>query len=439
MKIYNYKQIAIISFPVMMSVLVEQLINITDAIFLGRVGEVEVGAAGLAGIYYLALYMCGFGFCLGMQILIARCNGGKKYHSTGLTFFQGLFFLITLSLLFIALSFSFTPVLLKKVISSPDVLRAADSYLQWRNWGLLFAFPALAFRSFFVGILRTKVMTLNAIAMVCTNLVMNYLLIYGHAGFPALGIKGAAIASSFSELVSLLVYVIYILTKVDKQKYGLTCTFDRKVFSEVCKLSLWSMLHSFVAVAPWFLFFIAVEHLGEMQLAIANIVRSISTFFSVIVNALGGTTSSLVSNLLGAKSKQEVMPLCRKILKLGYLIGIPLLILAVIFNKEVIGIYSTNPVLIQSAFWPFVVGVSVFIPGLSGFVYLNAVSGTGNTRFAFVIQAITIILYMVYLWIISTFFTAPLAIYTAIEHLFVVSLLIMSAIYMKRWVKLASE
>ena len=54
----------------MMSILIEQLINITDAIFLGHVGEIELGASALAGIWYLAIYMLGFGFSLGLQVVI---------------------------------------------------------------------------------------------------------------------------------------------------------------------------------------------------------------------------------------------------------------------------------------------------------------------------------------------------------------------------------
>ena len=56
----------------MMSILMEQLINITDAVFLGHVGEVELGASAIAGIYYLAVYMLGFGFSIGLQVMIAR-------------------------------------------------------------------------------------------------------------------------------------------------------------------------------------------------------------------------------------------------------------------------------------------------------------------------------------------------------------------------------
>lgn len=432
---YSYKQIWLINFPVMMSVLVEQLINITDAIFLGRVGEVEVGAAGLAGIYYLALYMCGFGFCIGLQVLIARRNGEQQYQLTGRTFFQGLFFLIGLSILLILLSFLLTPRLLRITISSPNVMVAALDYLEWRCWGLLFAFPSLAFRAFFVGVVRTKIMTVNAIAMVSTNLILNYLLIYGNGGFPEMGIKGAAIASTISELVSLLVYIIYFYLRVNRQKYGLFYIFDPSLLRQVWKISVWSMLHSFISVAPWFIFFIAVEHLGEMSLAIANIVRSISTFFSVIVNALAATTGSLVSNLIGANARDRIIPLCYKVLKLGYIIGLPLIALVIIFNQQVVGIYSTNPILIHEAFWPLVVGVTVLIFGLPGFVFLNAVSGTGNTRLAFIFQAVTIVLYLIYLWIVSACFTAPLVVYAAIEHLFVISLLVMSYLYMKQFKK----
>ena len=67
---YTYKQIWLINFPVMMSILMEQLINITDAVFLGHVGEIELGASALAGIYYLAIYMLGFGFSIGLQVMI---------------------------------------------------------------------------------------------------------------------------------------------------------------------------------------------------------------------------------------------------------------------------------------------------------------------------------------------------------------------------------
>lgn len=65
------------------------------------------------------------------------------------------------------------------------------------------------------------------------------------------------------------------------------------------------MLQFFTSVAIWFLFFVAIERLGEPELAVSNIVRSVSALFSVIVNSLAGVTSSLVSNLIGAGEKKK--------------------------------------------------------------------------------------------------------------------------------------
>lgn len=101
---YTYKQIWLVTYPVMMSILMEQLLNLTDAVFLGHVGTTELGASAIAGIYYMALYMLGFGFSLGLQVVIARRNGEQRYNATGQTFFQGLFFLIALSLLLFFIS-----------------------------------------------------------------------------------------------------------------------------------------------------------------------------------------------------------------------------------------------------------------------------------------------------------------------------------------------
>ena len=68
----------------------EQLINITDAVFLGHV-ESRIGASAIAGIYYLAIYMLGFGFSIGLQVMVARRNGEQDYKETGKTFFKAYF------------------------------------------------------------------------------------------------------------------------------------------------------------------------------------------------------------------------------------------------------------------------------------------------------------------------------------------------------------
>lgn len=190
-------------------------------------------------------------------------------------------------------------------------------YLDWRSFGLLFSFPFLAFRSFLVGITTTKALSVAAIMAICINIPFNYLLIFKLN----LGISGAAMASSLAEFGVFIVLLLYMWAKVDKVKYGLKVVYDGKLMIKLLRISVWSMLHSFVSVAPWFLFFVAIEHLGRTELAISNITRSVSTVFFVIVNSFASTTGSLVSNLIGAGQGKELFPVCHKVLRLGYAVG----------------------------------------------------------------------------------------------------------------------
>lgn len=424
---YTCKNIWLIAFPVMMSILIEQLINITDALFLGHVGDVELGASALAGIWFLAIYMLGFGFSLGLQVVIARRNGEQRYAETGKTFFQGLFFLLLLAAVLCLLSGTLSPALLKHLIASDDVYNAVIRYLDWRIWGLFFSFPFLALRSFLVGITQTKALNAAAFTAVLVNIPMNWLLIFGFD----MGISGAAIASSFAELCSLMVLVVYVFQHIGKRRYGLHWTMDGKSLGEVFSISVWSMLQFFMSVAIWFLFFLAIERLGEMELAVSNIVRSVSALFAVMVNALAGVTGSLVSNLLGAGDRKNVFPLCLRIIRLGYAAGIPFITLALLFHRPIIGAYTENPVIVQAARLPFTVVLLNYFFALPAYVCLNAVTGTGATRTAFLFQVTTTAVYLFCLWELNCR-DIPLAAYWAVEYLFVILLGIQSVIYLKR-------
>ncbi|WP_195669116.1 MATE family efflux transporter [Bacteroides intestinalis] len=424
---YTYKQIWLINFPVMMSILMEQLINITDAIFLGHVGEVELGASALASVYYLAIYMLGFGFSLGLQVMIARRNGEERYKETGKTFFQGLFFLSGLAIFLSLTSYVLSPVILKYFIHSPEIYKAAVDYLEWRCFGLLFSFPFLAFRAFFVGITKTRVLSWAATLAVFINIPCNYLFIFSFN----LGISGAAMASSLAEAGSLLILVIYVFLQMNKENWGLRLVYNGKLLKSLFHLSLWSMMHAFISVAPWFLFFVAIERLGEVQLAVSNIIRSISTVFFVIVNSFAATTGSLVSNLIGAGEGKSMFRLCGKILRLGYAVGFPLIIIAMLLNKQIVGFYTDNVALIELAYYPFIVMLLNYTFALPGYVFMNAVTGTGNTRIAFIFQISTIAFYLFYLYLLSYSFTATLPVYLMAEYLFVILLGVQSYIYLK--------
>lgn len=220
-KTYSYKEIWLIAYPILISLIMEQMIGITDTAFLGRVGEVELGASAIAGVYYLAIFMIGFGFTVGSQILIARRNGEGNYRTIGNIFYQGIYFLMLVSAVIFTLSQLFSEQILGSLIASPHIIDAATDYIQWRVYGFFFSFTGAMFRAFFVGTTQTRTLTLNSVVMVLSNILFNYTLIFGKFGFPAMGIAGAAIGSSLAELVSVIFFITYTWRKVDYRKYGL--------------------------------------------------------------------------------------------------------------------------------------------------------------------------------------------------------------------------
>lgn len=431
---YSYKQIWLVAYPILISLFMEHLIGLTDTAFLGRVGEVELGASALGGVFYMALFMPAFGFSVGAQILIARRNGEGRLGEIGPLFQQGFIFLVALAALLFGLTKAFAPRLLGMLISSHDVYAAAIDYLDWRIYGFFFAFAASVFRAFYVGITQTRVLTLNSLVMVLSNAVLNYALIFGKFGLPQLGIAGAAIASSVAELVSLLFFMIYTWQRADWRRYNLfrRVRFAPHLLSSMLGVSVWTMIQSFISVSTWFIFFVSIEQLGERPLAISNIVRSISSLLFIFMNAFAATTSSLVSNLMGAGHPQQVMKLCGRVIRMGYAVLLPLMLVIVLFPTAVLRIYTDSAELISASVPSLYVMVSVYLIYVPSMMWFNAVSGTGNTRSALGMELGALAVYMLYVYYVVDYLRADVAVCWTSEHAYSLVLLIFVYWYMKK-------
>ena len=270
-----------------------------DTVFLGRVGEVELGASALGSIFFVTIFMLGLGFSIGAQILMARRNGQGHFSEIGSIFYHTQAFLFLMAMALFVFGVTLAPDILRAIIRSPRVFEATDSYLQWRIYSLFFAFIAATFRAFYVGTTKTSVLTLNAAIMVVCNVVFNYVLIFGYCGMPRLGIAGAAIGTTLAQAVSVVFFIVYTCLYTDCAKYGLASfpNFSITTLHSIMKVSIWTMMQNFLSLATWFFFFLAVEHLGEKSLAATNVVRNLSsfTFMTVIALSLPQAPSSAIS------------------------------------------------------------------------------------------------------------------------------------------------
>lgn len=273
---YSNKHIVKLSAPILLSLLAQNLIQVIDTAFIGRVGEVELGASALAGIIYIAVYTLGFGFSMGSQILIGRRNGEKKHTQIGDIVIQGTIFLLIPAIILIPILRYGSAHWIPAMFESTDVANAVTEYLGWRFFGLVFAFFNLMFRAFYIGIARTKVLTINAVVMGIVNVVFDYGLIFGNLGMPEMGIAGAAIASVIAEFSSTLFLIIYTKKTIDLDKYGFNkLRFQWVVIKKTLDISVFMMIQYLFSVSTWLLFFLFIEnYMGERSLAVTNVVRS---------------------------------------------------------------------------------------------------------------------------------------------------------------------
>lgn len=431
---YTNKQIWNVSYPIILSLLAQNVINVTDTAFLGRVGEVELGASAMGGLFYICAFTLAFGFSTGSQIVIARRNGEHKYKEVGPVMIQGVFFLLFMATILFVLTRIFSSDIMRVLISSDKILDSAVQFLDWRVFGFFFSFVNVMFRALFIGITRTKVLTLNAVLMALTNVLLDYLLIFGHAGFPEMGIKGAAIASVIAEAVSIVFFVVYTRLTVDIEKYGLNQfrSFDFALLKRVLGISVFTMLQYFVSMSTWFLFFVTVERLGQRELAVANIVRSVYIVMFIPVNSLATTANSFVSNAIGAGRADQVLPIISKIARLSFLIVLVIAAIACAMPEAILSVYTNEAALIAESVPSIYVISGAMLVSSVALVAFNGVSGTGNTRSALAMELVTLFFYCAYIYVIGMQLRLPVSVCFTTEIIYFAGLLVSSVIYLKK-------
>jgi len=404
------KNILKITYPIFLTLVAQNIINVTDTAFLGRVSEVALGASAIAGVFYLAIFMVGFGFSQGVQILIGRRNGEENYTQIGQIFNNGLLFNLLLSLLFFIATILWAPQLMRLLVSSENIYLATLEYLDWRVYGYFFVFLNVIFRAFYVGITDTKILTTSSIITAAVNVVLDYVMIFGKFGFPIMGIAGAAIASVIAEAVTLIYLILHTFVFTDLKKYNLFSHFKAELNTiiQILNLSVFIMFQYFISISTWFLFFIFIERMGERPLAVTNIGRSMYILLMIPANALATTASTLVSNIIGAGQKSKVMNTVNKISFIALLSVVPFILFSFIFPELFANIYTDDHSLILASI-PVIKVVSVAVVFFAvGSVVVSGVSGTGNTKIAFYIEIVTLFFYITYVYLTAIIYPQPI-------------------------------
>ncbi len=441
----SYRNILKLAMPISIAILIPQVNMLTNTIFLGYYKPEGVvattqdllAASGIAGIYYLTIVMVGYGLSSGMLMLMSRKAGENDVFGLGKLFSNGVLLSLALSILLIGASYFIAPLLFNQVIHDASIREAAISFIKIRYWGLPFVMLCQLSNSLFLATSKSKVIILGSLVQTISNILLDYLLIFGIGIFPEMGLNGTALASVLSE-VFYLITVLWIIEKSSLFKQYRISYFsnpDWKLMKETLVKSSPLIMQYFLSIGAWEVFFIYVEHLGKTESAVSQILRSVFGLVGVVTWALASTCNSMVSNVIGQGKLDEVIPLIKKIIVVSFSISFLLGIAVISFPEDFLRLLTSDEMLVQKGIVSLrIVVLATWMLSVSTICF-NGVLGTGNTRINMFFEFIAIIFYVVYITIVIEKLRLPLPYAWASEFVYWLSLFILSSFYLYsgRW------
>ncbi|HJV20735.1 MAG TPA: MATE family efflux transporter [Sediminibacterium sp.] len=434
------RQILKIALPISAAIIVPQINFITNNIFLGGLGQLELGIAGITGVYYLLFAVIGNGLNNGLQALISRRAGENKVDEIGVLFWHGVRIALVIALMGILLTWFIAPTVLSWSLHDPAGIKIAIDFLAIRILGLPVLYIYQMRNALLVGTNQSRFLIVGTATEAIINIVLDYGLIYGKLGMPKMGFNGAAYASIIAELAGLIaVFGIIKMIGISKQLHLFKkVDYQRKYIKLILTQSYPLILQHAISIMSWEYFYILIEHHGARDLAISNTMRNLFGFFGCFTWAFAATTNTMVSNVIGQGRKEEVIPLIHRILKWSVGFALCVFVILNISPRLFLGVYGQGEDFITAAI-PVMRIVSVAMVMMSvAVVWVNAVTGTGNSKMNLYTEAATILFYLIYVYIVLERLNMPITWGWASEWIYWSVMFIPSFWYIrsKRWKKL---
>lgn len=407
----TYKEILRIAFPLIIGNAAWTFNGIFDTIFVGNLGKIELDAIGFASIFYSVLFLMGFSFTRGTQILIARSLGAGQKKEVGNVFDNTLVAMLSVSAVFFVLIKMYANTILSFMLTNPEIIEKSNTFLDCRMWGLVPSFLSFVFIAFYSGIGQTTMLMLSITVMTILNIVLNYTLVYGKFGMPALGICGSGMATSISETIAVGVLVLGTFYKQRAREFSLYrfSKFDWLLVRQITNISVPLMLQSLAAVGGWLYFFARIETvLGKEALAISTIYRQLILFFTIPTWSLGSTANTIISNLAGQRNLSAIRQAVWRISVVSFAFAVVASIVIAITPQFYIKIFTNAkdhdlvPAAVQAL--P-IIYITFLLMSFSNIVF-NGVISLGDIYHALLIQVVAVVLYIGYFQVL---FAGPYA------------------------------
>ena len=339
-----YKEISSIALPIMAQQFVTSFVNLIDNVMVGGLGQAALTSITVANRFYMIASSVLFGLCGAAGIYIAQNYGAGKHDRCQKLFNINMTWNVLVMAAFMAVLFAAPEWTLRLFSKTPEIIGLGMDYLEYVKYtyipyGITMA-VTMAMRAVGLNKIQLKVGTLT----VLINTVLNYVLIYGKFGAPAMGVKGAALATLIARVVEMAIYLVILVRKTHYYRLDLPglVRLDfgmmKSIMGKAVPLTANEMLFSLGVT----LVFKSYMRIDEMLVAAISVVDTVMNLAFIVFGGLSSAVAIFVGGKLGAGKLEEAKGDAKKIIVFGMMIAAALGCIMFLVAPYIHHLYSLN-------------------------------------------------------------------------------------------------
>ncbi len=387
------KSIFNLAWPVVVEQALATFTHVVDMAMVGRLGAASIAAVGISIQPFMLIFALFGALATGTTAVVARCVGAEEHRDASNALRQSLLLAMGLAVVVGIPSYIFASNVISIMGPEPEVLQLGTSYIRWMLPGLAFMLAAMMITAALRGAGDTKTpMKVNA-AINVINPILNFVLIFGHLGLPAMGVRGAGLATSLSRGLGgiVLIYMVFSgKSSALEMKAEDFFTFDWKMTSRVIKVGIPAAVEQFISRAGQILYMRVVAGLGTLAYASHTIAINAESISYMPAFGFATAAAALVGQNLGAEQPEVAersgweawkLAACFMGLMMLVLLGVPGLLMR---------IYTTDVTVIEQGQDLLRIVAFAQIPMATFFVLAGGLRGAGDTKMMLYISTASI-------------------------------------------------
>ncbi len=373
------RRILALALPIIAGMVSQNLLNVVDTAMVGTLGDNALAAVGIASFANFMAMSFVMGMAAGVQAAAARRRGEGRHTETAVPLNGGLLLAAVISIPWSLLLVVCAPTFFPYLVADPAVIGPGVPYLQLRLCGVLAVGANFAYRGYWNAVDMSHVYMKTIVVMHVVNISLNWVLIFGNLGAPALGVTGAGIASLVSVYVGTLSYT-WMAYRHARPAGFLARLPRRETLGDMVRVSLPAGLQQFLFAAGMTMLFWIVGRIGTAELAAAHVLVTMMLLTILPAIGFGLTAATLVGQSLGASDRQAAKRWGWRVGKVAMAVVAVVALPQVLVPEAVLSVFIHNPeTLVLASPALRIAGVAMVLDAF-GMVLLNAHLGAGDSK-----------------------------------------------------------